>query len=38
MRNYNDTLTVNELVDLVAFLQSRYELVAYDTSDYPMYY
>ena len=25
MRNYNDVMTVNELIDLVAFLQSQYE-------------
>lgn len=37
MRNYNDTLTVSQLIDLVAFLQSRYELVEYSLSDYPMY-
>ena len=27
MANFNDTLTVHQLVDLVAFLQSRYQLV-----------
>lgn len=28
MRNYNDVLTVQQLVDLVAFLQSQYDVVA----------
>jgi L-cysteine S-thiosulfotransferase len=27
MDNFNDTLTVHQLIDLVAFLQSRYQLV-----------
>ena len=27
MRNYNDVITVTELIDLVTFLQTRYELV-----------
>lgn len=27
MTNFNDTLTVNQLIDLVAFLQSHYQLV-----------
>ena len=27
MPNYNDTMTVTELIDLVAFLQTRYEVV-----------
>lgn len=26
MRNYNDVMTVSELIDLVAFLQAQYEL------------
>lgn len=26
MRNYNDVMTVQELIDLVAFLQSKYEI------------
>jgi len=37
MRNYNDAMTVTELVDLVAFLQSRYKLKPFEPSDYPMY-
>jgi sulfur-oxidizing protein SoxX len=38
MRNYNDVMTVTQLIDLVAFLQSKYELQEYDPSDYPSYY
>lgn len=26
MKNYNDVLTVQELIDLVAFLQSEYKI------------
>ena len=38
MRNYNDVMTVTQLNDLVTFLQSKYELLEYDPSDYPSYY
>ncbi|MGK0500056.1 MAG: hypothetical protein ACJAYG_001702 [Oceanicoccus sp.] len=38
MRNYNDTLTVTQLVDLVTFLELQYELVPYQPSNYGMYY
>ena len=27
MENFNDVMTVAQLIDLVAFLQSRYELL-----------
>jgi sulfur-oxidizing protein SoxX len=37
MRNYNEVMTVSELIDLVAFLQSRYELMEYDPTTYPIY-
>lgn len=37
MRNYNDVMTINELVDLVAFLQPQYQLVPYKRTDYPTY-
>jgi hypothetical protein len=37
MKNYNDVLTVSQLIDLVAFLQSHYELEEYDQTDYPVY-
>lgn len=35
MQNYNEVMTVQQLVDLVAFLQSRYRLIQYETTDYP---
>lgn len=38
MRNYNDIMTVSELIDLVAFLESYYELNPYAQSHYHMYY
>ncbi len=37
MRNYNDTLTVTQLIDLVTFLETHYELVAYDPTKYQTY-
>ena len=37
MRNYNDVMTVSQLINLVAFLQSKYELEEYPHSNYPMY-
>ena len=38
MRNYNEVMTVQELVDLVTFLQSQYEVVGIPTSDYYPYH
>ena len=38
MRNYNDVLTVRQLIDLTAFLQSRYVLREYEPTDYSHYY
>ena len=38
MKNYNDVMSVSELIDLVAFLQSHYELEPYEPSKYPPYY
>ncbi|MBX3437630.1 MAG: c-type cytochrome [Planctomycetaceae bacterium] len=38
MTNYNDVMTVSELIDLVAFLQSRYRLKPFEPSEYPLYY
>lgn len=38
MRNYNDIMTVSELINLVAFLQPHYELRHYPQTNYPMYY
>ena len=37
MKNYNDVMTVSELIDLVAFLQSHYELRPYEPTYYPPY-
>lgn len=37
MPNINDVLTVADLVDIVAFLQPRYEVVPYRTTEYRMY-
>ncbi|AWL13149.1 hypothetical protein HMF8227_02698 [Saliniradius amylolyticus] len=37
MRNYNDVMTVSELVDLVAFLQPKYELQPFKRTPYPTY-
>lgn len=34
MRNYNDVLTVAELIDLVAFLEAHYELKPYQATRY----
>lgn len=38
MRNYNDVMTISELVDLVAFLETHYELNPYPRTEYRMYY
>jgi len=38
MRNYNDVMTVTELINLVAFLQPHYELRHYPETTYPMYH
>lgn len=38
MRNYNSLMTVQELIDLVTFLQDQYELLPYQVTNYPMYY
>jgi hypothetical protein len=35
--NYNEVMTVDELIDIVAFLQSEYKLVVPD-NPYPYYY
>ena len=37
MTNYNDVLTVSELIDLVAFLQSQYKLREIEPTHYPIY-
>lgn len=38
MRNYNDVMTVSELVDLITFLKAYHELRAYPETEYRMYY
>ncbi|MBA6292116.1 cytochrome C [Colwellia sp. MB3u-70] len=38
MSNFNDVMTVTELVDLVTFLQPHYELVPYRRTDYQFYH
>jgi hypothetical protein len=38
MQNYNEVMTVQELVDLVTFLQPQYELQPYPRTDYYPYY
>lgn len=37
MRNYNSIMTVDELIDIVAFVQSRYVLKPYTQSKYGIY-
>lgn len=34
MRNFNDLMTVSELIHLVAYLESKYQLVPYDPTSY----
>lgn len=38
MRNYNDTMTVTELTNLVTFLETKYALKPYERSEYKLYY
>jgi len=37
MGNYNEAMTVEQLIHLVAFLQSQYKLVNYNRTTYPIY-
>ena len=37
MKNYNEVMTVQELIDLVAFLQSEYQVVSPPTNYQPYY-
>lgn len=37
MQNYNDTITVTELIDLVTFLQPHYTLVKFHHTEYGIY-
>ena len=38
MRNYNEVMTVQQLVDLVTYLKSEYELQPYPETRYYPYY
>lgn len=38
MATFNDVMTVTQLVDLVAFLQSSYQLSPYQNTAYPVYW
>ncbi len=38
MRNYNSEMTVQQLVDLVTFLESHYSLIEYEPTPYGPYY
>jgi hypothetical protein len=38
MHNYNDIMTVQELIDLVAFLQPQYEVIVVTPQSYETYY
>jgi hypothetical protein len=38
MTVYNDVMTVSQLIDIVTFLQSHYELRPYKPTQYPDYY
>lgn len=38
MRTYNNQMTVQQLIDLVTFLESHYSLIEYDRSLYIPYY
>ncbi|MFL1011014.1 hypothetical protein [Flavisericum labens] len=37
MRNYNEVMTVQELIDLVTFLKSEYQIITQPTDYYPYY-
>ena len=37
MPTYNETMTVQELTDIVMFLQSKYKLKPYEPTHYPLY-
>ncbi len=38
MVSFNDVMTVTQLIDLVAFVQSNYKLSPYKHSNYPVYW
>ena len=37
MTNYNDAMSVTELIDIVSFLQPQYELIPVSVTHYPLY-
>jgi len=38
MKNYNDVMTISQLIDLVSFLQPHYQLRPYETTHYMNYH
>lgn len=38
MPNYNDVMTVTDLIDLVTFLETKYELQPFEYTEYGLYY
>ncbi|MGF1727577.1 cytochrome C [Photobacterium nomapromontoriensis] len=38
MPNYNDVMTVTDLIDLVTFLEGQYELQPFEYTEYGLYY
>jgi len=38
MVNFNDIMTVTQLIDMVAFVQSNYTLSPFSSSNYPIYW
>ena len=38
MVSYNDVMTITQLIDLVAYVQSSYQLSPYRTTSYPVYW
>ena len=38
MKNYNDVMTVDQLIDVVAFLQAHYKLKQYEPTPYRPYF
>lgn len=38
MRNYNNVMTVEQLINLVSYLQTQYQLRPYTITNYPVYY
>ncbi len=38
MQNYNDVMTVTDMVNIVTFLQPQYNLKPFDRTNYPQYF